>query len=75
MAAGLAAAHAEQDVLGTEPAMHPNGLVRRDDALGEIGVEQTRGRTAVGVPVDPFQELRVGEECRLDLSRTLEIAE
>src|SRR5215475_6188638 len=75
MAAGLAAPHAEQDVLGTKSAVHADGVVSLGDVFGEIRVERARGDAAGRVPIDPLDELRVGVEGRLDLPGALEIGQ
>src|SRR4029453_17125616 len=74
MAASLPAAHAEQDVFWTEPAMHPDSLVRLGDALSEIVIEHTLGNGG-GILEEPLQQFRIGEERGFDLAGALESGE
>src|SRR5439155_19249188 len=75
MAAGLTAAHAEKDISRSEPTMNPNRFVHRRNALRKLRALRTLGSSAGDIPIEPFQEPRVAEEGRLDLSGTLEIGE
>src|SRR5207245_10634347 len=75
MAAGHPAAHAEKDISRSEPTMNPNRFVPRRNALRKLRALRSLGSSAGDIPIEPFQEPRVAEEGRLDLSGTLEIGE
>src|SRR5215471_9266467 len=75
MTPGLPAPNAEKHILGPEASMHSHGLVLRGDALGCVDVGRDDRHSAIGVTIKPLEQLWVGEERRLDLSRALQIGE
>src|SRR6185312_14920156 len=69
----LPAPHAEKNVVGPEASMHAHGLVLLDDLLGRVHVRRDARHAAIGVTIEPLEQLWVGEERRLYLPRALEI--